>query len=196
MQGEFKDRLARHRKTLTYIHLPANHTIWFNQAPKLFTTLAASFKQGVDAFGTAHEAQSAPVSWAQQNKEEKELEDLAHPLSNALYLHLTATGHADTAAEWEMELTDWRKLDEQLLLDKGLRLHTQLLAALAAPPTRRTLRVHRPDANYPLAEPSLPMFLLSGLYRSSIGTQGCAPSSLSLGYYIAGPSSLKRLDHN
>ena len=134
MQGEFKDRLARHHKTLTYIHLPANHTIWFNQAPKLFTTLAASFKQGVDAFGAAHGAQSAPVTWAQQNKEEKELEDLAHPLSNALYLHLTATGHADTAAEWEMELTDWRKLDEQLLLDKGLRLHTQLLAALAATP--------------------------------------------------------------
>ncbi len=33
-------------------------------------------------------------------------------------------------------------------------------------------------------------FALAGLYGSPAGTQGCAPTSLTLGYYIAGPSAL------
>jgi hypothetical protein len=77
MNDEFINRLTRHRKVLTYLDLPANKTLWFDKVPKIFTTTVEQFRAGVDSFGAAGAAQSAPVSWEQQNREEMELEDHA-----------------------------------------------------------------------------------------------------------------------
>jgi hypothetical protein len=135
MNDEFVNRLARHRKVLTYLDLPANQPLWSDLVPKIFTSTVAQLRAAVDSFGAAGAAQSAPVSWEQQNREERELEDHAFPLSNALYDVLLDAGREAEAAEWRMTETDWRKLREQLLLDKAQRLLDQLAAALAATPT-------------------------------------------------------------
>lgn len=135
MEREFFNRLGRHRKTVKHLDMDGHKEIWLDKPPKVFSSTVALLRAEVGAFGGDGAAQTVPVSWEEQNREEKELEDLAFPLSNALYDCYLDAGREADAAEWEMTATDWRKLNEQSLLDKSKRLIDQLTAMLAATPS-------------------------------------------------------------
>lgn len=135
MKDEFKNRLARHRKVIAYLNEPANSGRWAAIAPFRFGTLVSELTVGVEAFSAAGGQQSNAVSWDEQNREERELEDIADALAQAFYDFLLSAGREAQAAEWDMNITKWRKLTEEALLAKALRLHTQLTAELAATPT-------------------------------------------------------------
>lgn len=135
MNDEFVNRLGRHRKTLAYLDKEENAGIWQDRPPKAFTKYVGEFRQAVEAFDKTGAEQGAPVSAEEQNREERELEDHAYPLSSALFDYLSDSGREADAAEWDITETDWRTLREQLLLGKTQRLIEELAKALAADPT-------------------------------------------------------------
>ncbi len=62
----------------------------------------------------------------QQNIYEKALEDVSHRLANALHEYYLDNARADEAAEWDMTISDWRRMREQALLGKARRLLEQM----------------------------------------------------------------------
>ena len=61
------------------------------------------------------------------NLAEKALENAAHPLARALRLLLLAQNNPADAEQWDMSLTNWRQIQETVLLNRARALHTALL---------------------------------------------------------------------
>ncbi len=129
MKDEFLAKLDMYSAVRTLLLVPANKTLWFNQAPTIFTTLEGQFETAATNLGAFGDSQSAPITGttAQQNAAELALEDAAHPLARALRLLLVAQNNLTDAAQWELQLSDWRKMQETALLNRAKALHTALL---------------------------------------------------------------------
>lgn len=130
MHDEFDNNLAMARRVKSYLEAPENKPIWENQPPLRFTTRAVELYPAIDDFAALAARQSTPArgSADQQNIHEKALEDAAHPLANALREYYLDNARADEAAEWDLSLSDWRRMREQALLGKAQRLHDQIRA--------------------------------------------------------------------
>ena len=129
MKDEFIAKLDMYSAVKTYLQVPANKTLWFNQAPTAFTTLEGQFETGAGNLATFGDSQSAPITGTtdQQNAAEAALEVAAHPMSRALRLLLVTQNNLTEAAQWDLSLTDWRKMQETALLNRARALHTALL---------------------------------------------------------------------
>jgi hypothetical protein len=129
MKDEFVQTLAMCGRVKDYLQIPANKTRWFNQKPKAFTTLYGTFATDAANLGAFGDTQSQPLTGTtdQQNAAEQALENAAHPLARALRLLLLAQNNPADAAQWEMSLTNWRQIQETVLLNRARALHTALL---------------------------------------------------------------------
>ncbi len=129
MKDELLAKLDMHLAVKTYLRTAANLPFWLNQAPTLFTTLEGQFETAATNLGAFGDSQSAPITGTtdQQNAAEKALEDAAHPLARALRLLLITQNNLTDAAQWELQLSDWRKMQETALLNRAKALHTALL---------------------------------------------------------------------
>ena len=129
MKDELIAKLDMHSAVKTYLQVPANKALWFNVAPTIFTTLEGQFETAATNLGTFGDSQSAPITGTtdQQNAAELALENAAHPLARALRLLLISQNNLTDAAQWELQLSDWRKMQETALLNRAKALHTALL---------------------------------------------------------------------
>ena len=135
MKDELIRKLRSYAAVKTHLRLPAHLAIWLNQEPDAFTTLEKQFEPAAAALGAFGEEQSRPLTGvtARQNLAETALEDAAHPLARALRLYFLAQRNLDQAALWDLSLTDWRTLQEQVLLGKARALHAAVLPLTTGP---------------------------------------------------------------
>lgn len=141
MKDELLAKLDMYLAVKTYLRTAANLPLWLNQPPTIFTTLEGQFETAATNLGAFGDSQSASITGVteQQNAAEQALEDAAHPLARALRLLLIAQNNLTDAAQWELQLSDWRKMQETALLNRAKALHTALLphttgATPAGPP--------------------------------------------------------------
>lgn len=129
MKDELLAKLDMYSAVKSYLRTAANLPFWLNQAPTVFTTLEAQFETTAGNLGAFGDSQSTSLTGVtdQQNAAEKALEDAAHPLARALRLLLVSQNNLTDAAPWDLQLTDWRKMQETALLNRAKALHTALL---------------------------------------------------------------------
>lgn len=172
MKDEFVHKLSMYGRVKEYLQTLANKVFWFNKKPKAFTALEGQFELGAANLGAFGDAQSQPLTGVtdQQNLAETALEDAAHLLARALRLLLLSQNNLADAAQWELSLADWRKLQEQVLLDRARALHTALLPhTTGTPPAGEDYGIDTAAAE-----------LLAGLiddYAEVIGAPGAARST-------------------
>ena len=133
MKDEFLQKLQAYSRVKTHLRLPAHLALWLNKEPEAFTTLETQFENGARDLGAFGEQQSQTLTGITtgQNLAETALEDAAHPLARALRLCYLAGGQHDQAALWDLSLTNWRQLQEQVLLNKATALHAAILPLTA-----------------------------------------------------------------
>ncbi len=138
MKDEFVHKHRMWSIVKTHLRKAEHPTIWLNKEPEAFTTLEGQFETGAGALGAFGEEQSQPTTGVTtgQNLAEKSLEDAASPLGRALRLYYLAGGQPDQAAIWDLSPTEWRALQEGILLTKARALHAAILplTAGATPP--------------------------------------------------------------
>lgn len=129
MRDEFVHKLTMYGRVKAFLQNPLNRPVWFDKKPKAFTTLAAQFETAATSVGAFGDSQSQTLTGVtdQQNAAETALENTAAPLGRALRLLFLAQNNLAAAAPWDLTLTDWRKLQEQVLLDRARALHAALL---------------------------------------------------------------------
>ena len=138
MDDEFENDLGMARRVTAYLEDSANKPIWLNQPPMRFTTRSAELYPAIENFAKLGAQQSTGMKGSadQQNLYETALEDAAYPLSNALHEYYMENNAADKAAEWDLSMTQWRRMREQSLLGKAERLIEQVTGLTEAVPPK------------------------------------------------------------
>lgn len=133
MKNEFANRQNMHLSIVALLGNPAHQPAWKDQQPKVFTTRAAALPPMVTALTDLISAQQAAVSGyaADKEREEQELEDAAHEISEALADWFEDQGREADAAKVSLSLSGWQGLRDVALIARAKLLHTSLTAALA-----------------------------------------------------------------
>jgi hypothetical protein len=136
MQNEFADRQNMHLTVLKLIDTPEFEPAWKDQKPTAFTTRAGQFRPLVHSLTyLISKQQAATTGYAEaKEREEQELEDLAHELGQTLADWYEENGRDGDAAQIELSLSDWQRLRDTELIAKAGLLHQKLTAALAEAP--------------------------------------------------------------
>ncbi len=137
MQDPLANRQNMH---LTVLNLLANadfQSAWKNKKPSAFTTRAAEFIPLVGGLGDLIAAQQAATTGYAETKEreEEELEDLAHEIGQTLVDWYEENGREGDAAQIDLSLTKWQRLRDTELIAKSKLLHGKLTSALATDAT-------------------------------------------------------------
>lgn len=133
MKNEFANRHNMFLAVLSLLAEPARHAAWKNQNPALFTTRAELLRAKVDALTGTISAQQADTTGhaADKEREEEELETIAHEISEALADWFEdQNNHAD-AAQIDIPFRTWQRMRDVELVAKAKLLHGKLTAALA-----------------------------------------------------------------
>lgn len=137
MKNEFANRQNMFLAVLALLAEPTRHTVWKDKAPALFTSRAELLRTKVDALTGIISAQQAATTGhaADKEREEEELETIAHEISEALADWFEdQNNHAD-AAQIDIPLRAWQRMRDVELVAKAKLLHAKLTAALAADAT-------------------------------------------------------------
>ncbi len=131
MIDEFARKLRMYSGVHTLLREPANEALWLDQPPYL-TQRVADFETGATDLGAFGNAQSGTLTGItqQQNLAETALEAAAHPLGRALRLYYRQHEQLAEAAVWDLTITEWTQLAENVLLSKATALHTAAQEAL------------------------------------------------------------------
>ncbi len=130
------NRINSARKTLGCLDEPAHKLIWQNQAPVIFTTKVGEASTLLDALLLTGQNQekSTTGTTADKGREERELEDAAHTMGQALVTCCTDGNDLTTAAPFKMNITQWRVLRDEQLLAKAHALADAVAGVIAAGP--------------------------------------------------------------
>jgi hypothetical protein len=137
MKNEFANRQNMHLAVLALLADPAQQAAWKAQNPVLFTTRAAALVTKVDALTALISGQQSDTTGyaGDKNREEQELEDCAHEISEALCAWFEDQGREADAAPIDLALSTWQGLRDVELIAKARLLHGKLTAALATDAT-------------------------------------------------------------
>lgn len=137
MQNEFANRQNMHLTVLKLIDTPEFEAAWKDQKPTAFTTRAGQFRPLVHALTDLIAAQQTATSGYAETKEreEQELEALAHEIGQTLADWYEENGREGDSAQIELSLSTWQRLRDTELIAKARLLHGKLNAALAENPT-------------------------------------------------------------
>ncbi len=140
MQNVFANRQNMHLTTVRLLDSPEIPFDWKTASPAAFAAKAAALRPKVTALtGLLAEQQAATTGYAADKaREEKELEDIAHELSQALAGWFLDQGREADAAPIDLALSTWQRLADTDLLAKAQLLHQKLTGALAAGPAAVT----------------------------------------------------------
>jgi len=135
MNDYYLNRLNMGRKVLACLNLPAHLPLWQNQPPLRLATVIGETQTEFAKLGTLlkNQTQNTNGSAADKRREEKELEDAAHELGRLVVRCLSAAGDEAAAATYDLPLSGWRRMRNEVLLQTARSLETKA-AALAATP--------------------------------------------------------------
>jgi hypothetical protein len=122
-----------HLAIVSLLANPEHQSVLQNEAPAIFTTRAAALVPMVNGL-TAHiAAQQAAITGfaADKEREEEELEDIAHEISEALVDWFEDQGKQSEAASIDLALSTWQGLRDAELLAMSKLLQQKLNATLA-----------------------------------------------------------------
>ncbi|GAA5480807.1 hypothetical protein [Haloferula sargassicola] len=133
MKDEFANRQNMHLTVLKLLENPAFQPAWKNQKPTAFTTRAAEFGTVVNGLTQLiSDQQAATTGYAgDKEREEEELETLAHEIGQTLSDWFEENDREGDAAQIDLSLHRWQRLRDAELIAKARLLHTKLTAALA-----------------------------------------------------------------
>ncbi len=126
MNNTITNRIASFRARLAVLDNPTHTPVWQTKAPLKFTEKAASARTQTDSLLELAGRQSAAIDGHAQDKrrEEKELENEAHKLGRALVSYCTDTADLATAAKYDFQISGWRRLRDEILLNQARLLAT------------------------------------------------------------------------
>lgn len=133
MKDAFTNRLGAFRTTLDFLQVPANKAKWDGQPPLRFTARVTEAVTAVAALATFCQQQSAVIKGAAMDKarEEKELEDEAFVLGQAVVECCGGMGNEADAARCDFSKSAWRGMRDAALLANArevIRIAEELLA--------------------------------------------------------------------
>ena len=136
MNDRVLNRINSARKTLGCLDEPAHKLIWQNQPPVIFTTKVGEANTLLAALLLTGQNQekSTTGTTADKGREERELEDAAHTMAQALVTCCTDGNDLTTAAPFKMNITQWRVLRDEQLLAKAHALADAVAGVIAAGP--------------------------------------------------------------
>lgn len=136
MQDRYANRQNMHLTVLKLLANPEFHPAWKDQKPTAFTTRAAALRPLVEGLSTLLSAQQAATAGYAETKEreEEELETLAHQIGQTLADWYEENGREGDSAQIDLSLTAWQRLRDVDLIGKAKLLHQKLTAALEADP--------------------------------------------------------------
>ena len=137
MINEFANRQNMHRTTLALLDEETYELIWKNQRPLTFTRKVGEFRAKVAEITAVIATQQAEISGHTEDKdrEEDELETIAHSIGQALADYFLDRNREGDAAEIDLSLYAWSRLTDTALLAKAKLLQKKLDAALEADTT-------------------------------------------------------------
>jgi hypothetical protein len=137
MQNEYANRQNMHLTVLKLIDTPEHEAAWKDQKRTAFTTRAAQFRPLVQALTDLIAGQQTTTTGYAETKEreEQELEALAHEIGQTLADWYEENGREGDSAQINLSLTAWQRLRDTELIAKARLLHQKLTAALAENPT-------------------------------------------------------------
>ncbi len=133
MKDEFANRQSMHLTILDLLDNPAYKSIWEDQNPTAFTTKAVLFRQQVSGLTDLIAKQEANLLGRaeQKEREQSELEAIAHEIGQLLAGYYEESGMEAKAAEFDLSISGWRRLRDTALLAKATLLKDSLTEALA-----------------------------------------------------------------
>jgi hypothetical protein len=133
MKNEFANRQNMHLAVLALLAHPTHEPVWKGKKPLIFTTRVAELEPKVNALTDLISGQQADTSGhaADKEREEEELEDIAHEISEILAGWFSDQGREADAAQIALSLSAWQRLRDTELIAKARLLHGKLTAALA-----------------------------------------------------------------
>lgn len=137
MKDEFTNRLGAFRTTLDFLQTTANRPKWDGQPPLRFTSRVAEAVAAVAALAEFCQAQGAVIKGVAVDKarEEKELEDAAFVLGQAVGECCRGLGNAADAARCAFPKSAWRGMRDAALLANArevIRVAESLLSGAQA----------------------------------------------------------------
>ncbi len=135
MNDRIANQLASYRTRLDCLDQPNHLAIWQNQFPQAFTTKVAAARSATQILIGAAAEQSAPIigSAADKRREEKELEDAAYTLARALVACCTDAGDLTQAAKYDLPLSAWRAMRDEVLIQRVNLLESDATALASGP---------------------------------------------------------------
>jgi hypothetical protein len=132
MKNEFANRQNMHLAVVALLADPAHQPAWKEQPPVAFTGRAAELVPLVGSLTDLIAAQQAATTGhaADKEREEQELEDAAHEISEALADWFEEQGREADAAKVSLSLSGWQLLRDVELIARAKLLHQSLVAAL------------------------------------------------------------------
>jgi hypothetical protein len=137
MQNEYANRQNMHLTVLKLLDSPEHEAVWKDQKPTAFTARATQLRPLVQSLTDLIAGQqTATTGYAEtKEREEQELENLAHEIGQTLADWYEENGREGDSAQIDLSLSAWQRLRDTELIAKARLLHQKLTAALAENPT-------------------------------------------------------------
>lgn len=134
MNSKINNRLLSFRARLTCLDLPAHTGVWLNKPPLIFTDKVAQARAATETLAADAARQSAPTTGTTADKlrEERELEDAAFALAQAVVTWATDHHDLTLAHKYDHTLQAWRRLRDETLLQRARLLHADATTLLTA----------------------------------------------------------------
>lgn len=134
MKNEFANRQNMHLTVLSLLDDATYQPVWQDQPPLAFTRKAGDFRAKVQEISAIIATQQADITGRaeQKEREEDELETIAHSTGQALADYFLDLGRESDAAEIDLSPSAWGRLRDAELIAKARLLQQKLDAALAA----------------------------------------------------------------
>jgi hypothetical protein len=129
MNDYYLNRIHMGRKVFACLDIPEHEALWKDQPPLRLTAAIAEARMIFQDLEAQAQYQSLAISGNAMDKlrEEKELEDTAHELARLVVRCCRATGDEATAATYDLPMSGWRRMRDEILLQT-----TRALEAKAA----------------------------------------------------------------
>ena len=135
MKDEFSNRLTMFKTARDLLNLPERKAVWFNQNPTIFTTKVAALDPEILALDNLCQQQGVDITGAavDKDKEETDVENVAHTLGRLLVQWFRDQGDETNAAKCDLSLSQWQKLRDTTLILKAREIRDLGLPIAATP---------------------------------------------------------------
>lgn len=134
MNDRIVNQLNMARRAFTCLNKTEHSAIWAAVPPLIFGTKVTAAAALLTAAEELAQQQTRSTTGSTEDKarEEKELEDICHMLGGAFATCCLDAGDATAAAPYDIPISSWRALRDEILLQRADDLANAIAAAIAA----------------------------------------------------------------